>query len=166
VGLRREAPSVHRSGFSRPFRPRGMRGLFSQGIGLRPQPWAGICRPVGPNRCLPNVERCKAPCEVVRADLPWCGCCHSPPVSSELSGRSEWPAAELLIRPLEASPRSSSGLRAHLSRSGGFPACATLDRETRQPRSPATAPRSQTNPRTAGPAGSSRRGTSPSGLQP
>src|SRR5215213_3323160 len=24
-------------------------GVFPQGIGLRPQPWAGLCRPVGPD---------------------------------------------------------------------------------------------------------------------
>ena len=39
-----------RAGFSRPFRPPGW-GPFSfvsQGIGLRPQPWARVSRPVGP----------------------------------------------------------------------------------------------------------------------
>ena len=34
--------------FSRPFRPQGGVALFPQGIGLRPQPWARVSRPVGP----------------------------------------------------------------------------------------------------------------------
>jgi hypothetical protein len=34
--------------FSRPFRPQDCGDLLTQGIGLRPQPWAGLCRPVGP----------------------------------------------------------------------------------------------------------------------
>ena len=34
--------------FSRPFRPRVCRVLLTQGIGLRPQPWAPFSRPVGP----------------------------------------------------------------------------------------------------------------------
>ena len=35
--------------FSRPFRPPGCGGLLTQGIGLRPQPWAVVSRPVGPD---------------------------------------------------------------------------------------------------------------------
>jgi hypothetical protein len=31
-----------------PFRPQDCGGLLTQGIGLRPQPWAGLYRPVGP----------------------------------------------------------------------------------------------------------------------
>jgi HIT domain-containing protein len=41
---------------SRPFRPQGLGTIFSQGIGLRPQPWAGVSRPVGP------VERIGSAC--------------------------------------------------------------------------------------------------------
>ena len=35
-------------GFSRPVRPHGDLGPLTQGIGLRPQPWAIFSRPVGP----------------------------------------------------------------------------------------------------------------------
>src|SRR6185295_79479 len=31
------------------FQAAGLRGLLTQGIGLRPQPWAGLSRPVGPD---------------------------------------------------------------------------------------------------------------------
>jgi hypothetical protein len=34
--------------FPRPFRPQEILPALTQGIGLRPQPWAGISRPVGP----------------------------------------------------------------------------------------------------------------------
>src|SRR3954466_9965217 len=34
---------------SRPFRPRGFVISSTQGIGLRPQPWARVSRPVGPD---------------------------------------------------------------------------------------------------------------------
>ena len=34
--------------FSLPYRARGAACLFSQGVGLRPRPWAGLCRPFGP----------------------------------------------------------------------------------------------------------------------
>ena len=34
--------------FSRPVRPHFCIDFLSQGIGLRPQPWAPLCRPVGP----------------------------------------------------------------------------------------------------------------------
>jgi len=50
-------------GLSRPFRPPGGAGCFTQGIGLRPQPWARISRPVGPvrdwrcGRCEPGGPR-------------------------------------------------------------------------------------------------------------
>ncbi len=33
---------------SRPVRPPDCDGLLTQGIGLRPHPWAGFSRPVGP----------------------------------------------------------------------------------------------------------------------
>jgi hypothetical protein len=39
---------VDRQELSRPFRPHSVCRLFPQGIGLRPQPWALFCRPVGP----------------------------------------------------------------------------------------------------------------------
>ena|SRR6185295_1790780 len=32
------------------FQAAGLRGLLTQGIGLRPQPWAEVSRPVGPDR--------------------------------------------------------------------------------------------------------------------
>ena len=35
-------------GFSRPVRPHGDLGLLTQGIGLRPRPWAMFSRPAGP----------------------------------------------------------------------------------------------------------------------
>src|SRR3954467_1597378 len=37
-----------RAELSRPYRPLGCCAFLSQGIGLRPQPWARISRPVGP----------------------------------------------------------------------------------------------------------------------
>jgi hypothetical protein len=41
--------SVVLSGWvSRPFRPHRVVNLSTQGVGLRPRPWAGISRPVGP----------------------------------------------------------------------------------------------------------------------
>src|SRR5215213_1080056 len=46
LGRSRRAPSW----FSRPFRAAGLWGLLTQGIGLRPQPWARLSRPVGPQR--------------------------------------------------------------------------------------------------------------------
>ena len=33
---------------SRPFRPHRVVNLSTQGVGLRPRPWAGVSRPVGP----------------------------------------------------------------------------------------------------------------------
>jgi hypothetical protein len=39
---------------SRPVRPQGGDMPFPQGIGLRPQPWAGISRPVGPVGSFPT----------------------------------------------------------------------------------------------------------------
>jgi hypothetical protein len=42
------AQRLGRCEFSRPFRPQEWGALFTQGIGLRPQPWAGVSRPVGP----------------------------------------------------------------------------------------------------------------------
>jgi hypothetical protein len=41
--------------FSRPFRPQGWEGLLTQGVGLRPRPWALISRPVGPDGPAPCV---------------------------------------------------------------------------------------------------------------
>src|SRR6266545_4793255 len=71
-GLRPQADALGRKAIesSRPERPRelllesaqlsvqvlaafqaaGLRGLLTQGIGLRPQPWARLSRPVGPDR--------------------------------------------------------------------------------------------------------------------
>ena len=45
---------ICQDGFSRPFRPQeGGYFFLSQGIGLRPQHWAGISRPVGPDGFSP-----------------------------------------------------------------------------------------------------------------
>src|SRR5947209_1626363 len=41
-------PTRCRAGLLRPFRPQRWGAFLSQGIGLRPQPWAGVSRPVGP----------------------------------------------------------------------------------------------------------------------
>ena len=43
-----EAETTGPPELSRPFRPPGCVPLPSQGIGLRPQPWAQLSRPVGP----------------------------------------------------------------------------------------------------------------------
>ena len=38
------------------FQAAGFANLRSQGIGLRPQPWAGFCRPVGPHNRADGVK--------------------------------------------------------------------------------------------------------------
>jgi hypothetical protein len=54
---------ICQDGFSRPFRPQNRVLFLSQGIGLRPQPWAGVSRPVGPvGRSTDRPEHLAATC--------------------------------------------------------------------------------------------------------
>jgi hypothetical protein len=48
---REETPG---SGHLATFQAAGLSTFLTQGIGLRPQPWAGLCRPVGPG--FPEVR--------------------------------------------------------------------------------------------------------------
>src|SRR3954454_8494789 len=52
-------PQTPKPTVSRPFRPHRVVNLATQGIGLRPQPWAPFSRPVGPDGPATRVMLCR-----------------------------------------------------------------------------------------------------------